>query len=82
LRYHRRALPWFALSGLLNGLAVILMYEGLRQGSVTVVSPIVASYPIFTLLLSGLLLRDERLTARVAVGVALTVVGVIVMAAR
>lgn len=82
LRYHRRALPWFALSGLLNGLAVILMYEGLRQGSVTVVSPIVASYPIFTFLLSGLLLRDERLTARVAAGVALTVVGVIVMAAR
>jgi drug/metabolite transporter (DMT)-like permease len=82
LRYHRRALPWFALSGLLNGLAVILMYEGLRQGSVTVVSPIVASYPIFTFLLSGLLLRDEQLTARVAMGVALTVAGVIVMAAR
>lgn len=82
LHYRRRALPWFALSGLLNGLAVIFMYEGLRRGSVAVVSPIVASYPIFTFVLGGLLLREERLTARIAAGVGLTVAGVIVMATR
>ncbi len=82
LVYRARALPWFALAGSFNGFAVLVMYAALGRGEVTIVSPIVASYPVFTFLIGALVLRDERLTARVAFGVALTVAGVLVMAAR
>lgn len=67
---------WFVLTGLLNGAAVLAMYAALMRGAVGVVSPIVAVYPVFTLVLSALLLRQERLNTRVLAGVALTVSGV------
>lgn len=68
---------WFALTGLLNGGAVLVLYVALLQGTVGVVSPIVAVYPVFTLALSAMLLRQERLGMRIIAGVALTVAGVI-----
>jgi drug/metabolite transporter (DMT)-like permease len=40
------------------------------------VSPIVATYPLFTLALSLLILRHDRVTSRVALGAVLTVAGV------
>ena len=52
------------------------MYIALAKGRVSLVSPIVATYPLFTLGLSLLLLRHERVTARVAVGAIVTVAGV------
>src|SRR5438034_489756 len=45
-----------------------------------VVSPLVATYPLFTLALSALFLREEKFGARVLLGVALTVAGVVVLA--
>lgn len=73
---------WFALTGLLNCGAVLVMYSALLQGTVSVVSPIVAIYPVFTLALSALLLRQERLGVRMIAGVALTVAGVTWLLAR
>jgi len=45
------------------------------------VSPIVATYPLFTLALGLLLLRQERVTPRIAAGAVLTVAGVAVLLA-
>ena len=45
------------------------------------VSPIVATYPLFTLALSMLVLRQDRVTPRLAAGAVLTVAGVAVLLA-
>lgn len=75
----RRATPWFVATGLLNGGGVFLTYTALNAGHVATVSPIVATYPLFTLALTLLLLRQERVTPRIAAGVVLTVAGVVVL---
>jgi len=77
----RRATPWFVMTGLLNGASVFLMYVALAGGQVSMVSPIVATYPLFTLALSMLFLRDEQITLRVALGAMLTVAGVAMLLA-
>ena len=76
----RRGVYWFMLVGLCNGLGVLAMYAALNRGQVSVVSPLVATYPLFTLALSALFLREERFGPRVLLGVALTVAGVVVLA--
>jgi len=76
----RRGIYWFMLVGLCNGAGVLAMYAALNRGQVSVVSPLVATYPLFTLALSALFLREERFGARVLLGVALTVAGVVVLA--
>jgi drug/metabolite transporter (DMT)-like permease len=76
----RRGVFWFAAVGLCNGAGVLAMYAALNRGQVSVVSPLVATYPLFTLALSALFLREERFGARVLLGVALTVAGVVVLA--
>lgn len=77
----RSGVAWFVLTGLLNGGAVLSMYWALASGPVHIVSPIVATYPLFTLALDALVLRRERLTRRLLAGVALTVAGVVILLA-
>ena len=77
---NRRGVLWFIAVGLCNGAGMLAMYAALARGQVSVVSPLVATYPLFTLALSALFLREERLGARVLAGVALTVAGVLVLA--
>lgn len=77
----RRAVPWFVATGLLNGGSVFLMYIALARGQVRLVSPLVATYPLFTLALSMLFLRHDRVTPRIAAGAVLTVAGVAVLLA-
>jgi drug/metabolite transporter (DMT)-like permease len=72
----RRAAPWFVATGLLNGGSLFVMYIALSTGQVSVVSPIVATYPLFTLALSLAFLRHDRITPRVVLGAVLTVAGV------
>src|SRR3989475_206817 len=79
-RLDRRGVCWFMLVGLCNGLGVLAMYAALNGGQVSVVSPLVATYPLFTLALSALVLREEKFGPRVLLGVALTVAGVVVLA--
>ena len=76
----RRGILWFMAVGFCNGLGVLAMYAALNRGQVSVVSPLVATYPLFTLALSALFLREEKFGARVLLGVALTVAGVVVLA--
>jgi drug/metabolite transporter (DMT)-like permease len=70
---------WFMAAGILNAIAVLLLYQALHIGRVAVVAPLVALYPLFTLLYSALFLRTETLTRRVVVGALCAVAGVAVL---
>jgi drug/metabolite transporter (DMT)-like permease len=67
---------WFALTGLLNGGAVFLMYIALNGAPVSLVAPMVATYPLVTAMVSALLLREERVTLRMVAGAIITVMAV------
>ncbi len=73
----RPGLAWFVLTGALNGGAVLLMYGALSLAPVSLVAPVVATYPLVTVLLSALVLREEALTARMIGGAATMVLGVV-----
>jgi drug/metabolite transporter (DMT)-like permease len=76
----RRGIFWFAVVGICNGLGVLAMYAALARGQVSVVSPLASTYPLFTLALSAIFLREEKFGARVLAGVAITVLGAVVLA--
>jgi drug/metabolite transporter (DMT)-like permease len=80
-RFRRAAVPWFMAAGILNGCAVLLLYHALHIGRVAVVAPLVALYPLFTMLFSVLFLKSEGLTRRTIFGVLLAVAGVIILVA-
>jgi uncharacterized membrane protein len=77
--YTRRGIVWFALTGLFNSSAVLALYAALEVGTVNIVSPIAATYPLFTLVLNTIILREERMSVRLIGGVALMVGGVVVL---
>ena len=79
-RIPRRGLVCFGTTGLCVSMGIGLLYTALLVGTVTVVAPIVATYPVFTLLAAASL-GDERITRYVLGGVALVVVGVVVISA-
>jgi drug/metabolite transporter (DMT)-like permease len=76
-----RGLLWFAGVGWCNGIAALLMYAALSTGPVTLVSPLVATYPLVTVGLSLLMLRKIEISLRLALAVALTVAGVALLIA-
>jgi drug/metabolite transporter (DMT)-like permease len=57
------------------------MYAALATGPVTLVSPLVATYPLVTVGLSLLVLRKIVVSPRLALAVALTVAGVALLIA-
>lgn len=71
----------FAGVGLANGLAVLLLYLALARGPVTLVSPLVATYPLATVAIGALLYRRIDGGARLVSGVAMTVAGVALLIA-
>ena len=75
----RRAFPWFAAVGFCNGTGLYLTYIALQTGKVSMVAPIVAVSPLFTLLANKLLLDDERIDGPVIAGVMITVLGAIMI---
>ncbi len=76
----RRGAAFFIGAGVSSSLGVTLMFQALSRGEVVVLSPVLATNPLFTLLFAALLLRGvERITARHAVGTALVVAGVVVL---
>jgi drug/metabolite transporter (DMT)-like permease len=77
--FNRRGALWFAAVGLCNGCAVLSMYSALGRGPVSLVSPLIATYPLVTLLLSVRFLKRERVDARLAAAVAMTVGGVVLL---
>jgi drug/metabolite transporter (DMT)-like permease len=75
---HRGAL-WFAAVGLCNGLSVLAMYAALEHGPVAVISPLIAGYPLVTLLLSRAFLRKENVGPQLVAGVTAAVCGVVLL---
>ena len=75
---HRGAL-WFAVVGICNGLSVLAMYAAREYGPVTLVSPIVAGYPLVTLLLSRAFLEKEHVGPQMIGGVTSAVCGVVLL---
>lgn len=74
-----RGALWFAALGVCNGSAVVLTYAALNRGPVTLVSPLIASYPLVTLFFSFVFLKHEPIRAHLLGGVAATVAGVILV---
>jgi drug/metabolite transporter (DMT)-like permease len=77
--FDRRGALWFAAVGLCNGSAVLSMYAAIGRGPVTLVSPLIATYPLVTLLLSFQLLKREPVDIRLVAAVTITVGGVVLL---
>jgi drug/metabolite transporter (DMT)-like permease len=78
-RFDRRGALWFAAVGLCNGLAVLSLYAALGHGPVALVAPLVASYPLVTLLLSFVFLKHEHIGPQLVAAVAVIVSGVVLL---
>ena len=72
-------LRWFVPIGIFNGAAVLLLYMALSQGPVAVVAPLVASYPLMTIVLSWPMIGARAVTLPMAAGTVITVIGVAVV---
>ena len=71
----RSGLFWFAVTGIANGLATLTMFTAVRHGPITLVAPVIAVFPLVTVLLSKLVLNSV-ITPRIVGGTVLTVAGV------
>lgn len=77
-----RPLVYFVTAGLMENVAVFMNLLALGMGTVSVVTPLYGTSPIFTLLLSFFFLRGvERLTGRVVAGTVLIVLGIYLLTA-
>lgn len=70
---------WFAANGICNGVGTLLLYAALGSGPVTIVAPIYATYPLATVALSAIVLTHVGITAKLVLGTALAVGGVVLM---
>jgi len=78
----RRGAMFFGAAGMFSAMGVVLMFQALSRGQVVVISPVLATNPLFTLVLAALFLRGvERITSRIVVGALLVVAGVVVLSA-
>ena len=50
---------WFALTGIVNGIGTLLLYLAVGAGPVTLVAPLIATYPLVTVGLSALFLVER-----------------------
>lgn len=79
-RISKRALAWFALSGVGSGAAIVALSFGLEKGDVTVVAPIVSISPLITLVLVRIFLeRMERVSPTLVLGALLIVSGTVLV---
>jgi uncharacterized membrane protein len=77
-----RSLTHFVLAGLTENVGVFMNVVALGLGTVSVVTPLYGTAPIFVLLLAPIFLRDvETLSARVVTGTLLIVFGVYLITA-
>ncbi len=75
----RRGVFWFTGVGLFNGSATFLLYAALGLGSITVVAPLVALFPLIAVVLSFFFLKAEKMHPIGLVGMVVSVAGVIVL---
>lgn len=74
---HTPGFKWLLLTGVVNGLSVLSLNTALACGKLSVISPIVACSPFFTLLLGWFVFKETTINARVVTAVALIVPSVV-----
>ncbi len=67
---------WFAVTGVSNGLSALTLFAAVRHGPITLVAPLVAIYPLVTVVLSSIMLKHVQITPRIVAGTVLSVAGV------
>ncbi len=86
-RGNKRTIPtrsgviWFAITGILNGSALVLMYSALALAPVSTVAPIIAGYPLITVIVSAVFLRQEPVSHRATAGAIMTVAAIVYLVA-
>ncbi|MBM3527797.1 MAG: DMT family transporter [Alphaproteobacteria bacterium] len=70
---------WFAANGLCNGIGTLCIYLALRHGPVSLVAPLIATYPLVTVVMSALVFGRTPGALRLAAGAGLTVGGVVLL---
>lgn len=75
----RSGVLWFLAVGFANGTATFLLYAALGLGSITVVAPLVALFPLMGVVMSWIFLRGEQLHAIGLLGIVVSVAGVILL---
>jgi len=81
LVWHPKSVVHFLLSGFFEALGALLTLMALTSGRVVIVSPIVATTPLFSLMISLIFLRGkEKLTSLTIVGTVAVVTGSIAIA--
>ncbi len=77
-QFPARSVRFFVMSGVWSLIAQLTLLFVIRGGRVSLISPIVATTPFFTLLLTPVILGDrEKITWRIVAGSILLVVGVV-----
>jgi drug/metabolite transporter (DMT)-like permease len=70
---------WFAANGLCNGIGTLCIYLALAHGPVSLVAPLIATYPLVTVGMSALVFGRTPGALRFAGGAVLTVGGVVLL---
>ncbi len=81
---HRARRRWPAscgsrCNGICNGIGTLLLYAALGAGPVSLVAPLYATYPLFTVGMSVIFLGNVKITWRLVAGTLLTVGGVVLV---
>ena len=78
----KKALPLFAVAGAINTLGIILNFQALKLGQVSIIHPILNSQPLFATLYGYLFLKQhEKITLHVVAGAIVVVAGVVLISA-
>ena len=78
----RSGYPWLILTGVVLGVAVLVLNHALLAGRLVVVAPIFACTPLFSLLLGYAVFREDVLDRRAAAAVLVVVPSVALISAR
>ena len=71
---------WFIIAGIAYALAILALNEALLRGTVVQVVPVVSSAPIFTMFMSIVIFRREKITPRTVTVVFMVVPAIILIA--
>lgn len=77
-----RGYGWFALCGVINALGIVGIGTALSIGNVIVVSPLIATTPVFTLLLGYFFFRREVIAWANVVAIILIFIGCVLVVLR
>jgi len=79
IQVSKQNINWLAGSGVVNAFTWITLTMAINLGSVSVVTSIIYSYPLFSVLFSRLFLKDEPVDKFMVIGSVLSVLGIAVV---